>query len=703
MGNLGFSTHNYISNFVYKSGLFSLMAVLSLLVLQAPQAVYALTPTPSNTPTPHPCDLPPTATPTPPPIDSTPPPVPRIGADPCVDHAPPPFPLPFVDGIDLILAQPVDWVIPGVNIDPCLADFEGVIDPEFPIIVAIQNIGTDAAGSFIVQFDDQTQTVAGLPSGELIYLEFAVIDKPNATVIIDMTEAIDETDEANNVAIVEPIALPLPGIPCEFGTPTPTPAPIVGIDLALEGIEWIDHNSTGCNGERLVDDELPVFMLIANHGDTDAAAFTVAFADQRQLVPGIPANAAVEVLFDPVDLPDAVIEIDVDNVITEVDEGNNSIPVERDGLVSICPIDDGATPTPGPTPTPGIAPVPIDPDELTAGDLTITQLQPGMYDVTINVKAKCMLVDTITLLPFNPDVEVTYLAPDSPVIATEDGVLAPTYTYQLQLPEAAPATFIASFDSVLTTCDELGDAYDGRPYQFELIGGDPIIGIPVEPGEGIGDGAGPLPEPGGATGGVDPTAVPETAESTVDEATDAAAEENRALNPPNITKMILNAGTPVESMVAVRGETVVYQLIVTNPNDTTLANITVIDELPVGLDYVSVAPANANANWDAASQTFTYPVATLGPNDSLEILLSTVVKGDVLIGTPLANQATLKIGDTQMLSGETNMTVVPGEIPNTGNQLLTLMQDSWHFVLLLVLFILALVGSTIHAIREFNR
>ena len=80
--------------------------------------------------------------------------------------------------------------------------------------VVVSNIGSANAGTFVVSFNTQTQTVSGLTAGQSVTLSFNAVSSATATA--DSTQVIAETNEANNSLTAQ-----LP-IPTQAFTCTPT-------------------------------------------------------------------------------------------------------------------------------------------------------------------------------------------------------------------------------------------------------------------------------------------------------------------------------------------------------------------------------------------------------------------------------------------------------------------------------------------------
>jgi hypothetical protein len=84
--------------------------------------------------------------------------------------------------------------------------------------VTVRNLGTAAAGSFIVDLNGQRQTVSGLAAGASVVVQFQTFSVPSNTVTVDATGLVAESNESNNIATWQVPAM----TPTRTGTPPPT-------------------------------------------------------------------------------------------------------------------------------------------------------------------------------------------------------------------------------------------------------------------------------------------------------------------------------------------------------------------------------------------------------------------------------------------------------------------------------------------------
>jgi hypothetical protein len=89
--------------------------------------------------------------------------------------------------------------------------------------MGVANIGTAAAGSFVVSEGHEQQTVAGLQAGETVTLFFHDYSFP-VEVMLDSAYNVTESDESNN-HVIEWVPIPTEPLPCATTTPTATQSP----------------------------------------------------------------------------------------------------------------------------------------------------------------------------------------------------------------------------------------------------------------------------------------------------------------------------------------------------------------------------------------------------------------------------------------------------------------------------------------------
>ena len=89
--------------------------------------------------------------------------------------------------------------------------------------VTIQNSGSVAAGSFVVDINGTEETIAGLAANSTLNVWVAGYVNGNNTVIADVHNNVVESNENNN-QFFGPVPIPTPPPPCPTVTPTSTPS-----------------------------------------------------------------------------------------------------------------------------------------------------------------------------------------------------------------------------------------------------------------------------------------------------------------------------------------------------------------------------------------------------------------------------------------------------------------------------------------------
>ena len=123
-----------------------------------------------------------------------------------------------------------------------------------------------------------------------------------------------------------------------------------------------------------------------------------------------------------------------------------------------------------------------------------------------------------------------------------------------------------------------------------------------------------------------------------------------------------------ETRVAV-GSVVRYDLVVTNPNDFAIDDVTVQDALPAQVDYVSATSPVGTVSYDATTRTVTVVLGTLAAKQEVPVAIQARVNGNASSASPIVNQATITYGRTVRTSTTSNQVtaeLVPGSLPATG-------------------------------------
>jgi uncharacterized repeat protein (TIGR01451 family) len=124
--------------------------------------------------------------------------------------------------------------------------------------------------------------------------------------------------------------------------------------------------------------------------------------------------------------------------------------------------------------------------------------------------------------------------------------------------------------------------------------------------------------------------------------------------PPQIVK-------DVNIPQAKKGDTVVFTIKVSNPNNVAIQNTVMQDTLPFQLDYVSTS----QGSYDAPSRTLTFNIGTMQPNAEVTITLTVKINDQAVVGTQVRNTAiaTSNSGNAQ---DDAIVTIIPSQPPGTG-------------------------------------
>ncbi len=138
--------------------------------------------------------------------------------------------------------------------------------------------------------------------------------------------------------------------------------------------------------------------------------------------------------------------------------------------------------------------------------------------------------------------------------------------------------------------------------------------------------------------------------------------------PPTIVKKIVEDGERVDANVANRGETITYELVVTNVDeDDTLQAVVVTDVLPTEVNYVDSDSTIGDTTYNADSNTLSASVGFLAPGQTATITIEVTIDASTEIGAIIRNIGTVASNGGGDSSEEVRTTVIPGELPNTGD------------------------------------
>ncbi len=201
--------------------------------------------------------------------------------------------------------------------------------------------------------------------------------------------------------------------------------------------------------------------------------------------------------------------------------------------------------------------------------------------------------------------------------------------------------------------------------------------------------AAPTDEP---TPTVEPTATPTEEPTPTPTATPAV--QGATLDPPTISKLVETETGDKTVTVATRGELVTYLLEVTNPNDKAITNVIVTDVIDTLTVYQDTRAAGADIGFAEASNTLSVAWDTIPANSSRTIEIDVKVLATAEIGDAIKNVASVTSSAGANDSDETMITVIPGEIPNTGNSLLGLADTKVELLLILLIVAIGIAVPT---------
>ncbi len=199
------------------------------------------------------------------------------------------------------------------------------------------------------------------------------------------------------------------------------------------------------------------------------------------------------------------------------------------------------------------------------------------------------------------------------------------------------------------------------------------------------------PEPT-ATATTEPTATATPTDEPTPTATPAV--QGATIDPPIVTKLVKTDSGDKAVTVATRGEEVTYVLEVENPNDEAITDVVVRDVIDTLTVYQDATAAGADISFAEASNTLTVEWDTIPANTTREIEIRVKVLATAEIGDRVLNVASVTSSAGADDSAATYITVIPGEIPNTGNSLLGLADAKVELMLIILLVILAIAVPT---------
>ena len=104
------------------------------------------------------------------------------------------------------------------------------------------------------------------------------------------------------------------------------------------------------------------------------------------------------------------------------------------------------------------------------------------------------------------------------------------------------------------------------------------------------------------------------------------------------------------------GDTLTYEISVSNTSETAVSEITVTDVLSSQLEYVSSSPA---ASWDSATRTLSWSSVSVGANSSEKLTVRAKVDPTITAAAEISNTASGTHGGKSFSSGEEKVTAQP--------------------------------------------
>jgi uncharacterized repeat protein (TIGR01451 family) len=127
--------------------------------------------------------------------------------------------------------------------------------------------------------------------------------------------------------------------------------------------------------------------------------------------------------------------------------------------------------------------------------------------------------------------------------------------------------------------------------------------------------------------------------------------------------MILKVANPP---LARPGDTVTFQMTVTNPGTAPALSVVVTDPLPAPFIYVSASAQQGT--FTVAGNLITFTVGTVNPGQTILLTIATRVRPNVVPPIDTVNTATLiGIGDHRITTdSSTSVRITNGSLPSTG-------------------------------------
>ncbi len=116
------------------------------------------------------------------------------------------------------------------------------------------------------------------------------------------------------------------------------------------------------------------------------------------------------------------------------------------------------------------------------------------------------------------------------------------------------------------------------------------------------------------------------------------------------------------------GEEIVFTIEVVNPNNVSLNNVVVGDQLSPLVEYISADVPRGALSFDSATNTWTLHLDSMAPGERLVFTIRTRVRSDVVPPNAVINTAVLTSSQGVTVSNTTNTLIVPLRLPQTGSR-----------------------------------
>jgi len=133
-------------------------------------------------------------------------------------------------------------------------------------------------------------------------------------------------------------------------------------------------------------------------------------------------------------------------------------------------------------------------------------------------------------------------------------------------------------------------------------------------------------------------------------------------NPLNLSKQVLrgaSASTDIDEVKTVNpGSTFTYGINFSNFNDFTVNDVSIIDNLPSEVSFVTADDDGVNGNYDPDTHTYTWSYESLPPGSSTLLEITVTLNKNVDIGTLITNSVTINSNETARTT--TNVDIITG-------------------------------------------